>query len=142
MVIATLLLAIAANSSPVRAEDPGIEPKMNNTHLPTVTAVIIKNSGVTSPASHESAKECKSFKLSSQEIREYIGKAGEVSEGDYHHMLDWSPCSTSGEVTFKNGVTGTWTIQQYRAGILKLSSGKTMYLYCPRCHAKGFPASD
>jgi hypothetical protein len=142
MVIAALIFAITVSSSLAAAEDSGIEPKMRNTHLPPVTAVTIRNSGVTSPASRESAEQCKIFKLSSLEIREYIGKAAEVTEHDYFHMLDWSPCSTGGEVTFKNGVTGTWMIQQYRAGTLNLSNGRTLYLYCPRCHAKAFPATD
>jgi hypothetical protein len=142
MVIAALIFAITVSSSLAAAEDSGIEPKMRNTHLPPVTAVTIRNSGVTSPASRESAEQCKSFKLSSREIREYVGKAAEVTEHDYFHMLDWSPCSTDGEVTFKNGVTGTWMIHQYRAGTLKLSNGRTLYLYCPRCHAKAFPATD
>jgi hypothetical protein len=56
-------------------------------------------------------------------------------------MLDWSPCYASGEVTFKNGLTGIWAIQQYRAGSLKLSNGRTYYLYCPQCQAKAFPAA-
>ncbi len=80
--------------------------------------------------------------LSHQEIRAYIGKASEVAEHDFHHMLDWSPCHASGEVSFKNGVTGTWAIQRYRAGSLTLSDGRTLYLYCPRCQAKAFPPVD
>jgi hypothetical protein len=118
------------------------EPKMRKTHLPPISTVTIRNNGATSPASGEPAEQCASFKLTSQEIGEYISKAAEVAEHDYFHMLDWSPCHASGEVTFKNGVTGTWTIQQYRAGSLKLSSGRTLYLYCPRCHAKAFPPAD
>ena len=142
MVVAALIFSLMASSSVAAADDSGIEPKMHNTHLPPVTAVTIRNSGTTSPASSESAEQCKNFKLSSQEIREYIGKAAGVSEHDYFHMLDWSPCSTSGDVTFKNGVTGVWMIQQYRAGTLKLSNGRTIYLYCPQCRAKAFPATD
>ena len=142
MVIASLIFAITASSFLAAAEDSGIEPKMHDAHLPPVTAVTIRNSGVTSPASRESTEQCKGFKLSSQEIRDYIGKAAEVTEDDYFHMLDWSPCSTSGEARFENGVTGIWMIQQYRAGSLKLSNGRTLYLYCPLCHAKAFPAAD
>jgi hypothetical protein len=56
-------------------------------------------------------------------------------------MLDWSPCYASGEITFKNGIRGTWAIQQYRAGSLKLSNGRTFYLYCPQCQAKVFPSA-
>ena len=115
---------------------------MRKTHLPPISTVTIRHSGATSPASAEPPAQCAEFKLSYQEISGYIGKAAEVAEHDYLHMLDWSPCYASGEVAFKNGVKGIWTIQQYRAGSLKLSNGRTLYLYCPRCQAKAFPPVD
>jgi hypothetical protein len=142
MVVATLIFAVAASASVATADGSGTEPKMRKTHLSAISTITIRNSGATSPASSEPAVQCADFKLSTQEIREYIGKAAEVAEHDYFHMLDWSPCYTSGEVAFKNGVTGIWTIQQYRAGSLKLSDGRILYLYCPRCQAKTFPSTD
>lgn len=142
MVIAALIFAVMASASIATDDGSGTEPKMRKTHLPPISTVTIRNNGATSPASGERAEQCASFKLSSQEIGEYIGQAAEVAEHDYFHMLDWSPCYASGDVTFKNGVTGTWAIQQYRSGSLKLSSGRTFYLYCPRCHAKAFPPAD
>lgn len=142
MVVALLIFAVMTSASLAMDDGSGIEPKMRNTHLPPITALTIENSGATSPASGEPAEQCTDFKLSPQEIREYIGKAAEVAEHDYFHMLDWSPCHTSGKITFKNGVTGIWSIQQYRAGSLKLSNGRTLYLYCPQCQAKAFPATD
>ncbi|NHZ32810.1 hypothetical protein [Massilia rubra] len=142
MVIAPLLFALAASASVATADGSGTEPKMRNAHLAPITTVTIENNGATSPASKEPAEQCADFKLSSQEVRKYIGKAAEVAEHDYLHMLDWSPCHASGKVTFKGGVTGTWEIQQYRAGSLKLSNGRTVYLYCPQCKAKAFPAVE
>ena len=142
MVIAALLFAMTA-SAPVAMDDgSGTEPEMRKTHLPAISTITRQNSGATSPASGEPVAQCAGFNLSEQEIREYIGKAAEVTEHDYFHMLDGSPCHASGEVTFKNGVTGIWAIQQYRAGSLKLSNGQTLYLYCPRCQAKAFPRPD
>jgi hypothetical protein len=142
MVIASLIFAVTASAFVATDDGSGTEPKMRQTHLPSISTVTVRNSGATSPASGEPVEQCTDFKLSYQEIREYIGKAAEVAEHDYFHMLDWSPCYASGEVTFKNGVTGIWAIQQYRAGSLKLSNGRTLYLYCPRCQAKAFPSSD
>jgi hypothetical protein len=142
MVIAALIYAMMASASIATDDDSGTEPKMRKTHLPPISTVTIRNNGATSPASGEPAEQCASFKLSSQEIGEYIGKAAEVAEHDYFHMLDWSPCYASGEIAFKNGVTGIWAIQRYRAGSLKLSNGQTLYLYCPRCQAKAFPSAD
>lgn len=142
MVVALLLFAATASASLAAGDGSGSEPKMRKTHLPPIRAITIRNSGVTSSSSGEPAAQCVDFKLRYQEIREYIGKAAEVAEHDYFHMLDWSPCYASGKVTFKNGVTGIWVIQQYRAGSLKMSNGRTLYLYCPRCKAKAFPAVD
>jgi hypothetical protein len=142
MVVVSLIFAVTASASIAADDGSGIEPKMRKTHLPPISAVTIRNSGATSPVSGERTEQCAGFKLSYREIREYIGKAAEVAEHDYFHMLDWSPCYTSGDVAFKNGVTGIWAIQQYRAGSLKMSNGRTLYLYCPRCQAKAFPSVD
>lgn len=142
MVVAALLLAVTASASVAMDDGSSTEPKMRKTHLPPISTVTRQSSGATSTASGKPAAQCAVFKLSDQEIREYIRKAAEVTEHDYFHMLDWSPCYASGEVAFKNGVNGIWAIQQYRAGSLKLSNGQTLYLYCPRCRAKAFPPAD
>lgn len=142
MVIASLILALAAGAPPATVDGAGTEPNKGKTHLPPISTITIRNSGTTSPASHETANQCTDFKLSHQEIRTYIGKASRVTEHDYLHMLDWSRCHASGEITFNNGLTGTWAIQQYRAGSLKLSDGRTLCLYCPLCQAKAFPMTD
>jgi hypothetical protein len=142
MVIAPFLLALAAGAPPATVDGVGTEPNMGNTYLSPISTITIRNSGTTSPASGEPADQCADFKLSYHEIRAYIGKASQVTEHDYLHMLDWSPCHASGEITFHNGLTGTWAIQRYRAGSLKLSDGRTLYLYCPRCQAKAFPMTD
>jgi hypothetical protein len=142
MVIVSLIFAVTASASAATDDGSGTEPTMHPTHLPSIGTITVRSSGATSPASGGPVAQCADFKLSHQEIREYIGKAAEVAEHDYFHMLDWSPCYASGEVIFKNGVTGTWAIQQYRAGTLKLSDGRTLYLYCPRCQAKAFPFAD
>jgi hypothetical protein len=142
MVIAPLIFAITASASVAMDDGSGTEPTLRKAHLPPITTVTIRNSGATSAASGEPEEQCADFRLGYQEIRDYIANAAEVAEHDYFHMLDWSPCYASGEVTFKNGVTGIWTIQQYRAGWLKLSNGRTLYMYCPQCQAKAFPAAD
>ncbi|WP_305824340.1 hypothetical protein [Massilia brevitalea] len=138
MVAAVLIFAVTANVFFTMNDDACTEPEIRKTHLPPISTVTVLANGAASPASAESAEQCANFKLSEQEIGEYICKAGTVAEHDYFHMLDWSPCHASGKVTFKNGVIGTWAIQQYRAGSLKLSSGRTLYLYCPQCQAKAF----
>jgi hypothetical protein len=126
------------------ASDDGsdIEPKTHSTHLPPITTVTIQNNGATYPGSGNALEQCELFKLSELEVRHYISSAAGVTEQDYFHMLDWSPCYASGRVTFKNGVTGEWSIQQYRAGSLTLSDGQRLFLYCPQCQANAFEGSD
>jgi len=142
MVIASLIVAMTASLPAAMADGDGLEPPMHNPHLPPVAEVTILKSGVTLPESPEATKECSAFKLSPQEVRAYISNASEVVKHDYAEVLDWSPCSTNGTVAFQNGVTGTWEIQKYRAGTLTLSNARTLYLYCPQCQAKAFPAAD
>lgn len=142
MVIASLIFTVIASATAATDDGSGTEPKMRKTHLPPISTVTIRNSGATSPSSREPAEQCANFRLSYQEIREYLNSAAEVIEHDYFHMLDWSPCYASGDVVFQDGVTGSWSIQQYRAGSLRLSNGRILYLYCPQCQAKAFPPSD
>ena len=142
MVSALLIFAVTATASLAMDNGSSTEPALRKTQLPPISKITIRNSGAKSPASNEPTEQCADFKLSYQEIREYISKAAEVAEHDYFHMLDWSPCHASGELAFRSGVTGIWAIQQYRAGSLKLSDGRTMYLYCPRCKAKAFPPAN
>lgn len=118
------------------AADAGTVPLMRDPKLPAILSVTIKENGATSPAADPSTESCKSFILSKHDIREYFQKAQEVSQHDYYHMLDWSPCYASGTIEFKGGMTGVWGIQQYRAGSLRLSNGKERFLYCPTCRAQ------
>lgn len=142
MVMVLLILALTAGTSLAAEGSSASEPNLRRTHLPPISTITIRNSGTTSPVAGESKEECADFKLSYEEIHAYIGQAAEVAEHDFHHLLDWSPCHASGEVTFKNGLTGIWAIQRYRAGSLTLNDGRTLYLYCPRCQAKAFPSAD
>jgi len=142
MVMASLMFAITVSALIAADDASGTEPTLRKTHLPAISTITIRNSGTTSHASDEPAEQCTNFKLSHQEIHAYISNASEVAEHDYFHMLDWSPCHASGEITFRNGLSGAWDIQQHRAGSLQLSNGRTLYLYCPRCQAKAFPPVD
>lgn len=139
MVIIPLFFAMTASMSLATDGNSDIEPNLRKTNLPPISTITIRNSGTTFPIAGEVKEQCSDFKLSYQEIHTYIGHASEIAEHDYFHMLDWSPCHASGEIAFRNGVTGTWAIGQYRAGSLKLSNGRTLYLYCPQCQAKAFP---
>jgi hypothetical protein len=114
------------------------EPEMHRTRLPPVKSIAIRRNGARSIAALDLPDQCGGFVMSKHEVSEYLRRAGEVAQHDYYHLLNWSPCYASGDVTFENGLSGTWGIQQLRAGSLKLSNGRTLYLYCPKCRAKAF----
>lgn len=106
--------------------------------LPTVRAVNIKENGATSPAAENVEPQCKKFRLTQSNVIDYLRTAQVVTENDYLHALDWSPCFASGTVYFEGGMTGVWGVQQYRAGSLKLSDGRDLFLYCPKCKSHRF----
>jgi hypothetical protein len=116
----------------------GTQPHLRRIELPAIRDITIDENGAKSPAGKDSPEECGAFILRKRDVREYFRRAGEVAHHDYFHMLDWSACYAGGKVVFSNGLTGTWGIQQLRAGSLSLSDGRTIYLYCPRCRAKAF----
>jgi hypothetical protein len=106
--------------------------------LPSIRAINIKENGATSPAAENVEPQCKRFRLAQSNVIDYLRTAQVVTEHDFLHTLDWSPCFASGTVYFEGGMTGVWGIQQYRAGSLKLSDGRDLYLYCPKCKSRRF----
>jgi hypothetical protein len=115
-----------------------IQPHLHRLKLPPIKDFSIDENGAKSPADKASLDECGMFILKRRDVEEYFKRAGEVEQHDYFHLLDWSPCYASGKIVFAHGLTGTWGIQQFRAGSLSLSDGRTIYLYCPKCRAKAF----
>ncbi|MGZ8315812.1 MAG: hypothetical protein ACXW3B_11600, partial [Telluria sp.] len=132
-VLPIIAIGIAVASTGVHAD--GIVPVARDPHLPAIKSITIRENAARSPAAAETNEQCGQFVLSKDEVKSYMRAAREVTEEDYLHMIDWSPCYASGDVQFKNGLTGVWGIQQLRAGSLTLSNGRTIYLYCPKCRA-------
>ncbi len=106
--------------------------------LPSIRAIKIKENGATSPAAETVEPQCKRFRLTQSNVIDYLRTAQVVTEHDFLHALDWSPCFASGTVYFEGGMSGVWGVQQYRAGSLKLSDGRDLYLYCPKCKSRRF----
>lgn len=120
------------------ADADGIAPTTRAPKLPAIESVATRENAKRSPAAGESNEQCEQFILTKDEVARYLRTAREVTQADYLHMLDWSPCYASGDVLFVDGMTGIWGIQQLRAGSIKLSNGRTIYLYCAKCRARVF----
>ena len=142
MVNVRRLVVIGAMLVTIGAQADGIEPEMRNARLPSIRSLEIKEVAGRSPAAGASDEQCERFVLSKAEVQRYLRTAREVSQHDYLHMLDWSPCYMSGNVSFANGVTAVWGINHLRAGSLTWSNGRVIYLYCPDCSARAFARSS
>ena len=94
----------------IAVQADGIEPEMRDPRLPTIKSVDIKEVAARSPAASESDEQCGRFVMSLAEVRRYLRTAREVTQHDYLHMLDWSPCYVSGSVVFADGMTAVWGI--------------------------------
>lgn len=125
---ATLILAAALTLA-------GDNPVFRKTNLPAIKSLIVRRVGVKMAVGDQSAK-CGDFVLSKSEALEVLSRAGEVTEREA--WGDKSPCMVLGDVVFNNGLKGEWSIDQSRGGFLKLSSGRTLWIYCSDCHAKRF----
>jgi len=114
------------------------EPPLCRLTLPPIRQITIAKNGMTSPADSGSAAQCARFALTTSQVRRYFAKARQTNAADVHYTLDWSPCSGSGTLDFKDGRTAHWSITQTRIGSLILDDGKEIVLYCPNCNFKPF----
>lgn len=132
--IATLVFLSTSCSS---AND-GTDPKLYQLNIGKIENIKITSNGIKALADANSKIQCKNFTLSKNEVEKYFELAKKVTKNDYRHMLDWSPCFVTGEITLQNGTTGKWSIHQYKAGTINFEGKDTRYTYCPNCKAKMF----
>lgn len=114
------------------------EPPLCRLTLPPIRQITITENGMTSPADPGSATRCSRFALTTSQVQRYFAKAQRANAADVHYTFDWSPCSVSGTLDFKDGKTARWSITQTRIGSLRLGDGEEIVLYCPTCKFKPF----
>ena len=132
--IATLVFL----STSCTSANDGTEPTLYPLNIGKIENIKITSNGIKALAASNSKIHCKNFILSKKEVEKYFELAKKVQKSDYRHMLDWSPCFVAGEITLQNGITGKWSIHQYKAGTINFEDRDTIYTYCPNCKAKMF----
>ncbi len=135
VLLATLSFSLMACST----TDLSIEPHATELDIGKIVKINIIKSGQASAGDGATKKECSNFLLTREEVQNFFGKTKSVSEGDYRHMLDWSPCYIEGELILSDMSVAVWAIHKYRAGSIVLGDGETIYLYCSECQANAFP---
>lgn len=141
MVTVALLLLALSGAAPLKQAGPAEAvptPALAKSGLPKIRSITMTSRVPAPGAAGTEHPDCASFVLSEADAREFLTKAGKVTQHDFAHMLDWSPCHAAGRVMFANGRRATWDIQQLRAGSLTMDDGRTIHLYCPSCRAGAY----
>ncbi|QID16139.1 hypothetical protein G3580_12285 [Nitrogeniibacter mangrovi] len=133
------LVAAAVSISACAANpDDGTEPELFPLDIGSIETVTVTRTGITAAAGKGMGIRCEKFSLSAAEAAAYFANAKRVLRRDYRSLVDWSPCYVRGQIQLTDGTRGTWSIHQYRGGVLQLDGRDDIYLYCPTCSAAGF----
>jgi hypothetical protein len=135
---ALLFLATKSFASGGCTKASEYEPALCPLLLPKIASVHIEENGAKAISSQDPDVDCSPFKLDITRVRKFLSLAKEANESDAHHTLDWSPCYSSGTLTFTSGKTAHWSINQLRTGSLTIDGGARVFLYCPTCAFKPF----
>lgn len=116
-------------------------PSLCPIKFPRIKTIRIEENGARSPKSNDTILDCSVFKFTEKKVRRYISLAMTTSEQEAMEVLDWSPCYASGTLTFVNGKTANWYINQGKGGMIygwEDINKDSISLYCPKCKFKPF----
>lgn len=146
--IVVILILIATNSCLGKdkcTKPTEFMPRLCPITFPKITTVHIeKNAARSSVYDREQRYDCTDFIFTEEKVRQYLSLAMTTDRQSASNVLDWSPCYTSGGLTFENGRTAHWNINQGQAGTISTNGwednegGDLIYLYCPKCNFEPF----
>jgi hypothetical protein len=131
VMVAWMGMTVLAAAGPC-TEGTEFEPSLCPSNLPGVQSVQIEQQGVTLWADPD-RRSCHPFQLTEQQVRRFFRDARQAEAEGVHHTLPESPCSVLGRVTFTDGSTGSWRLDQFGLGWLERAGQERMVLYCPDC---------
>jgi len=114
------------------------EPPLCPLELPPIQKVKVVRNAVKSEAETNPAVRCGAFRLTPALVRRYLSQAKTTTANAAHHTLDWSPCYATGRLTFADGRSAEWSIDNLRSGSLTIEGAEPVTLYCPACGFKPF----
>ena len=140
-VVASMLLCVAASAAQAHGgctAGSEFEPPLCPLVLPAIRQIAITENAAKSPAEKDPAIRCDGFRLHEAQVRRYLARAKTTTARAAHFTLDWSPCYAAGNVTFSDGRSGRWRVDQFRSGTLTLGDGEPVVLFCARCRFRPF----
>lgn len=136
MVTGLVALALAAaHSGCTRGSES--EPPLCPARLPAIRSLTVDRTGVRAYPEPDTPS-CAGFRPSAAQVRRFLAAAGTTDAQSADATLDRSPCQASGRVTFADGRSGRWTIEQLRVGTLTLPGRPPLLLYCRGCRERPF----
>ena len=133
--VALMAMALSAGQCTKGTE---FEPPLCPTHFPAIVGLSIERTAGMRYHEEGGPRTCRDFRPSAAQVRRFLSTAGTTDAESADATLDRSPCYASGRVTFSNGRSARWTIEQYGVGTLDWPSGKQVLLYCDRCRQPPF----
>lgn len=88
------------------------EPPLCSLKLLPITKITILQNAVKSPAESDPNINCKKFVINEKQVRRYFREAKTTTERNAHFTLDWSPCYATGNIEFKDGSKGNWSVDR------------------------------
>jgi hypothetical protein len=84
-------------------------------------------------ASGTSPQTCSAFRLTDNDVLQFVATADEVDVRRYAADLGYAPCSVAGTLTLENGLSAKWEIEMSRRGRVLFDDERVMLLHCLAC---------
>ena len=119
-------------------------PRLCPIKFAKIKTIRIEENGARSFKDYEPILDCSIFIFTEEKVRQYFSMAMTTDRMSSSNVLSWSPCYVSGTLTFENGRTASWSINQGKGARITENgwednkSEDLIYLYCPKCNFEPF----
>ncbi|CAN7537031.1 hypothetical protein LJR039_003707 [Pseudorhodoferax sp. LjRoot39] len=113
-------------------------PALCTVSLPAIKRVVIERNARASPSDGAEPSDCSRFRLSPRQVRRFFALVRRIDDPNPEHAMDRGPCHAEGRVTFADGRTGHWRIEQTGSATLSVGNDAPLALMCVRCNWSPF----
>lgn len=132
------LVANASYAANHCIEGTDIKPRLCAFILPKITSITITENAAKSSAETDATVSCSSFRINQAKVRRYFRKTKLTTQSEAHSTLNWSPCYATGKMTFNDGRSADWMLDQFRSGAIIIKGEEKQVVYCPQCKFSPF----
>ena len=81
---------------------------------------------------------CGNFSLSEEDVAEFFKKMQPISNSEYMHVFNHTPCLVQGRMVLQDGRKGSWSIDTESRGVINIENKGGVYSFCADCNPKKF----